>query len=409
MSELIHSNGRRDFRWHLLTSVSALALVGSICAIDAARADSDDGDRPTIWIELGGQVERQTGQGDPYDPPGVANYSSSLAYKPISPLQVEKPPLFGNGAEAKLSFQPEDSDWVFSASMRYGRANGSKTRYHNTPGQNLSRVYETRTYPASLPVSSHTFGQAVFHCCKTVTYANPNPAYADIKATHRDSHTILDFQAGKEVGLGLFGQSSESVFGVGVRFAQFSAKSSVSIHGKPDPQFYNHATSYFLQHYPQKYFPTDKFHVFAASASSQRSFRGMGPSLSWNASTALLGNAQAGVFSFDWGVNAAVLFGRRTAKGQHHESGHYHHAKYYPANSHYYTNSPPPFDRNKTVTVPNVGGFAGVSFKFPNAKISMGYRGDFFFGAMDTGIDTERTKTVGFYGPFASISFGFGG
>jgi hypothetical protein len=406
MSELIHSNGRRDFRWQLLTSVSALALVGSICAIDGARADSDDSDRPTIWLELGGQLEHQTGQGDPYDPPGIANYPSSPAYKPISPLQVEKPPLFSNGAEAKLSFQPEESDWVFSASVRYGRANGDKTRYHNTPGQKLTRNEITYSF---LPGKPHYFTYEVFHCCHTSQFANPKPDYADVKAMHRDSHVILDFQAGKEVGLGLFGQSSESVFSAGVRFAQFSAKSSVSLHGKPDVSFFNGVPQYFLNKYPQLYYPTSKFHVFAASASSERSFKGVGPSLSWNSSAAILGNAQAGELSFDWGVNAAVLFGRRMAKGEHHESGHYHHAKYYPANSHYYTNSPPPFDRNKTVTVPNVGGFAGVSFKFPNAKISVGYRSDFFFGAMDTGWDTERTKTVGFYGPFASISFGFGG
>ena len=46
---------------------------------------------------------------------------------------------------------------------------------------------------------------------------------------------------------------------------------------------------------------------------------------------------------------------------------------------------------------------------FTNAKISAGYRGDFFFGAMDTGNDTRKTKTVGFYGPFATISIGSGG
>ena len=50
----------------------------------------------------------------------------------------------------------------------------------------------------------------------------------------------------------------------------------------------------------------------------------------------------------------------------------------------------------------------GMSLKFPNAKVSIGYRGDFFFGAMDTGVDTHKTGTTGFYGPFASISFGLG-
>jgi len=34
-----------------------------------------------------------------------------------------------------------------------------------------------------------------------------------------------------------------------------------------------------------------------------------------------------------------------------------------------------------------------VSVKYPNAKFSFGYRADFFFGAMDTGIDARRQKT----------------
>jgi hypothetical protein len=56
--------------------------------------------------------------------------------------------------------------------------------------------------------------------------------------------------------------------------------------------------------------------------------------------------------------------------------------------------------------VPNIGGFAGVSLKFPNAKISFGYRADLFLGAMDGGIDTRDSRDRMFYGPFASIAVG---
>ena len=64
--------------------------------------------------------------------------------------------------------------------------------------------------------------------------------------------------------------------------------------------------------------------------------------------------------------------------------------------------------RSHTVTVPNLGGFAGLSVKYANAKVSFGYRGDFFFGAMDDGIDARRSKDVAFHGPFATISVGLG-
>jgi|HubBroStandDraft_2_1064218.scaffolds.fasta_scaffold44336_3 hypothetical protein len=44
-----------------------------------------------------------------------------------------------------------------------------------------------------------------------------------------------------------------------------------------------------------------------------------------------------------------------------------------------------------------------------NFKVSAGYRADFFFGAMDGGLDTAKKENVGFYGPFATISVGLGG
>jgi hypothetical protein len=77
----------------------------------------------------------------------------------------------------------------------------------------------------------------------------------------------------------------------------------------------------------------------------------------------------------------------------------------------YYTKALPPDgqNRSRSVVVPNVGGFLGFSLKFPNAKASLGYRADFFFHALDTGIDARQTGTVGFQGPFATISIGLGG
>jgi hypothetical protein len=66
-------------------------------------------------------------------------------------------------------------------------------------------------------------------------------------------------------------------------------------------------------------------------------------------------------------------------------------------------------ERSRSVVVPNVGGFVGMSLRFPNAKVSLGYRIDAFFGAMDGGIDTRKTYDRDFYGPFATISIGLGG
>jgi hypothetical protein len=59
--------------------------------------------------------------------------------------------------------------------------------------------------------------------------------------------------------------------------------------------------------------------------------------------------------------------------------------------------------------VPNIGAFAGLSFRYAAAKVSFGYKADFFFNAMDGGIDTAKSYDRNFYGPFATISIGLGG
>ncbi len=65
--------------------------------------------------------------------------------------------------------------------------------------------------------------------------------------------------------------------------------------------------------------------------------------------------------------------------------------------------------QSRRVTVPNLGGFAALSYRFTNAKLSMGYRADFFFGALDRGLDTHNSVTTGFNGPYATIAIGLGG
>ena len=214
--------------------------------------------------------------------------------------------------------------------------------------------------------------------------------------------------AGKDVGLGLFGLQGSSVVSAGVRIAQFSSRSSVDMRALPDRQIK-------YQTFPS--FPTSlaipHFNTYHATGQASRSFRGVGPSLSWTGSAPFAGNAQDSELTFDWGVNAALLFGRQKARVQHHESANYYGnlrgaENIQPIYVSVYNHPTRGHVTDRAVTVPNVGGFAGLSFLYSDAKISFGYRADFFFGAMDTGIDARKSETVGFKGPYASISVGIG-
>jgi hypothetical protein len=386
MSELMNqSTNGGSFRPQLLTTVSLFALLSSIYLADDAKAADDTNDRPTVWIELGGQLERQTGLGAAFAPPFIAANPDSAAFKPVSLVEAQNPPNFSFGGDGRISFQPEDSRWVFSAAIRYGRSNSSKRTTQSTPGRVVRDVFPSYYGPGQpYIITQHVEG-----------------VFADVQTKQSENHAILDFQVGRDVGLGLFGKAATSVLNLGVRFAQFASKMNVTMHAIPNIEvtnFFGGAPSYVARGY---YFGTVHYHHYTASEQSTRSFHGIGPSLSWTGSIPIFDNPETSEIAIDWGANAAILFGRQRASGSLQSGGG--------AKQQYGIYRIGNFNRDRSVIAPNAGGLAGISFRYANAKISLGYRGDFFFGAMDAGDDMRKTQTVGFYGPFASISVGIGG
>jgi hypothetical protein len=377
MSELKNiSSDRRDYRQQLLTSVSALAMIGLVCAAVEPAAADDDSNHPTVWIELGGQLERMHGGQTQFAPPFFDAVTKGGLE---SPLEAGRPPIYSNGAEAVISFTPNDSDWVFSGSVRYGRSGGHRFLHQQTKGLMTKNKLYTKYFTVTAP-----------------------PRYAQTRTDNSQTHVIADFQAGKDVGLGLFG--STSVISFGLRFAQFSGKSDASVRARPDVHFvskskYNGEIKIFLPLY----------HEYYATAQRAANFRGLGPSISWKISSPLIGNLNDGEIALDWGANAAVLFGRQKARIHHHSTGNYHYRIGLSPVTATLTPVIGTSDRKHEAVVPNLGAFAGLSFRFAQAKVSVGYRGDFFFGAMDGGLDTHKSYNQEFYGPFATVSVGLGG
>jgi hypothetical protein len=375
MSELMNAR-RRIIRRELLISVSVLAFFASMH--DVGRAYAADADRATVWVELGAQLEQVNGFGDPYAPPFTPEIVTDGF---TSPLELQRALGKSFGGESKVSFQPKNLDWFFSVSARYGRANGGTKTHEQMPGCPC-KVHIGTYYPP------------------TPVYLNPSAAgkkFSETQVSNSETHAILDFQAGKDIGLGLFGKTGESIFSFGVRFAQFSSKQIVGINANPDDVLPSNI-KYAWHH-----------HSYLVTSHVERGFRGLGPSLSWNASAPLLGNAEGGELALDWGANAAILFGREKMSGHHQTMAYYRKTNFFTGHSysHFMRSANPA--RTKSLIVPNAGGFAGLSYRFANAKLNVGYRADYFFGAMDGGVDALRRKNVGFYGPFASVSVGLGG
>jgi hypothetical protein len=383
MSELIHNNDNRTaIRWKLLTGASALVLAAHTASVTQARAE--DTDRPTVWIELGGQFNTVDAAVEPFAPPFSANRPSNL-----DPSQkFEKLARRGFGESGAITLQPEGSNWVFSASVQYGRLSTNNYNLQQTNPERGNK-YNPGVPGLGLPLAQR---------------------FAQTTAKTSEQHLVLDFAAGKDVGLGLFGKHGTSVVSAGVRFAQFSGQSNIAIKSDPDWQFYYTSLAGY------RIVGGQKFHDNAATLIAERSFHGVGPSLSWKASAPLAGNPDDGEIVADWGLNGAVLFGRQRAKTHHQSTVRYFKKTQFAPLSYFavpQTVSGYPVahhdTRSRSVVAPNIGAFAGLSFKYPNAKISVGYRADFFFGPMDGGIDGRKTSDRNFYGPFATISFGFGG
>jgi len=388
MSELIQNHDNRaTIRRKLLAGASALALTAYISS--AVTAKAEDADRPQIWIELGGQLSQLEDGSETFSPP-LMDVRPSI----FSPSQkFEKPPLYSIDEFADLSFQPKDSNWIFAASIQYGRS-ASNRHVHQ---QTYPAPFHKYT-PSGLP-DRYVYGYAA--------------KFADTLSRNSEQHLVLDFQAGKDVGLGMFGKDGSSVVSVGVRIAQFRSKSNIALKSNPDWHF-----NYKYVNYPSSGITNweittgQPYHSNAARFTARRSFRGIGPSLSWKASAPFAGNPQDGELAVDWGVNMALLFGRQKTKTHHQTTGRYHIGTKYAAAGYppitYQGPAHPDHTRSRRVTVPNVGGFAGLSFSYSDAKISLGYRADFFFNAIDGGIDARKNENRAFYGPYASISIGLG-
>ncbi len=360
MSELIQKyDNRATIRWKLLTGASALALAAYVSASEAAKAE--DAGRPLIWLELSGGAELVQGTSKPFtadfmfptQPPDDNVYGSkSFGWK-------QSPSRFAFGGDAKLTFQPENSDWLLSAEVRYGRSHSKKHTHYQGPLVSLK-------------------------------YAT---AFSDSLSRSKEQHVIADFSAGRDIGLGLFGKNGSSTLSAGVRFAQFTASGSTHISARP----FAMTTPYYFYHFAS-------FDQYFLTGHQRRSFKGVGPSLSWNASAELAGNPDHGQLMLDWGVSAAMLFGRQKTKIDHTTSGY--HYKYGTHSRFVHPHNDPL--RSRRVTVPELSGFIGLSARLPHSKISIGYKGDIWFGALDRGIDAAKKSDLTFNGPYASISIGLG-
>jgi hypothetical protein len=310
-----------------------------------------------------------------------------------SPSSYQNTPNSGFDWQGQVEFQPADSDWILKAGIRYGRSGRSQLAHESKV------IAATRT--KLLFIGGGAF---YFPCTAAASYAachsGKDRNFIDAHSDQTEQHTIMDFEAGVNIGIGMFGKEGQGTISGGMRVAQFKSHAHTDVNSDPE---------YVLT-------PAIAYHnVYESRGDEDRSFHGMGPEVSWEAGQPFWGNLEDGQFTLDWGVNAAVLFGRQSVNAQHfssycHETGYSKivgcvtAANYGPGHSQVKITR-----RSRRKVVTNLGGYIGASARYKNAKISFGYRADTFFGAMDGGQETAKDYNRGFYGPYMNVSVGLGG
>ncbi|HEY4124049.1 MAG TPA: hypothetical protein VGM36_05510 [Rhizomicrobium sp.] len=342
MNELVLPRHIQTVKWHLLASASAIALLAATAP--SASADEDNHYSIELGSSYGMQAGGSTGWFLPFAAPGAptggdgegegdGDDTAARIHSPFGPPGAILPisPRHSWDFEGAIKLQPADGDLIYSLGIKFGR-------------------------------SARRDASAAFSSQTEFDYTN---IYSGA-ASHRESHLNVDFQVGKDFGLGMFGHDGTSVFSAGLRYAHFTART--------DTGFYT-STKYFAG---------------SGGTLTQRSFVGVGPMISWEAS-APISEMEGGGISLDWGINAAVLFGKQKARGLLvYDDGYALETS-----------------RSHNVTVPEVGGFAGLSYHPADSglKVSFGYKVDAAFNALDAGvferIQVDRIQ----HGPFVKIGF----
>jgi outer membrane receptor protein involved in Fe transport len=352
---------------------------------------------PRVWLQFGGNFNAVMNHDVvAYDPtsnyapnfPNGGNPTPNWPERLTTIPELSKLPNMGFDWEGAATIELPESDWQLKAGVRYGRATRNK-HFHQSAYAGTKTTIDVGGNSYSCGFVGAYYPQYLAGC-----YHGSVNEFVDSRNIGHETHMMLDFTLGKDVGLGTVGG--------GVRIAQFTEQTKMDIGADPNYNIY--------------LTPFSKYHdTYQFTSDEKRNFRGVGPEVTWDASQTLWSIGDEAQVSFDWGLNASVLFGQQKVV-LHHTAEHCRHTglginagcdgvgiggqdgqTHEPDEDIY---------RSTSATVPNIGGYLGASVRYRNSKLSLGYRADTFFNAVDGGQQTKDTFNRGFYGPYLNVSLG---
>lgn len=331
--------GWARWRWNV-SAAALLAAAGGAGEAAAAPEPPWAGGEWTFDLqgELGFVKAGGTTVGPAYDPS-------------VLPLPNQSSDVMG-----AVTYRPAASPWSFYFDVRYGRTRGAN--------EHQVSHYSTK------------FGQG----------SSTNVVH------HEEEHGFVDFDVGRDVGLGLFGHGATTV-GLGVRYAHFDSL---------DRDNFTSHTKYFSRR---------------GVATLRRKSDSVGPQVMIRQSSLLPGALGQGALWFDWGATGGVLFGRQanTLSGSAvtKSSGFFSdvrrgaraaRAKADFVTHHAYTSS---WSGNQTT--PDVSAFVQLSFRPAGSPLSVGvgYRVDAFWDVLNGAFPGRRETSELEHGPYLDVSLRF--
>jgi outer membrane receptor protein involved in Fe transport len=342
-----------------------------------------------LTIELGGQVQRHDAPYAPLAPDFVADFSEA-----VDPTNVQNRDLdWGDGREVRLAYRPGTGPWSVAAGLRYGRGNASVPLIHASEAAGPVRC----GIPDFSPYAVVCDPDHPFHD-PTVLATGVN--WSDASAREREEHNIVDFEVGRDFGLGALDSGRVAA---GLRHASFESMTATAIDGIPDMTL--------LEGWAV--FPASRNH-YRTTIEGQREFEGWGPTLTAEAAHRLLGGDETGSLNVEWKATAGLLFGKQEAAVTGTYASGFYESKY--------TNmqpsdelpllTPGPIDvepRSADVEVPVLDLSLGLSYAIQRLKVGAGYRWERYFDVLDVGYDKHQDADRTIDGPYFKIAVGFGG
>jgi hypothetical protein len=350
---------------------SDVPLLGSL--FDPSR-DHPAGDPYRFTLEDGGGPSRIQQDTEILVPEWLDLYIPDAGF-PLGPQDDDLD--LADAREAKLTYAVDA--WRISAAVRHARV-GSRA-----VGENSQRGPDVHFLDL--------FGQAT-------TWQSPLNWGSDI-AIDSEEYTLADFRVGRDIGVGAWGEAASSVLSLGIRQADLKSTSDVKLRSDPDHRYPDDGTNAI------KY--ERHWHHFEDSVEAERSFKGAGPTVSWDASSTLLGSGETGRLNLDWGLDAGLLFGKQKVDIRREAVTEYLTGSSLAPMTTTTMADIPPRQASRSVQVPVAGVSLGLSYSLDRLKLSTGYRWERYFDAIDGGIAERKEYDRTIDGPYFKIAVGFGG